>query len=229
MAKTESHSSDISSLTESEVVHPPEGEDGNMVNKKGLDSEDEGEISENPTALPSGPTTRQRPGRLEAQSDEETGRMSLTRAPRKALLKKLILPKTMEQGKALFRDTAVEPMDSSVLTDGVHTIPRSEGQDATVADISNITGAPNRDWDVPAVNASSGGTDIGIEAHLTKSVSGNVSRRSSNTSHFMELPPNAVIGERSMTYTDTEGLVHIRTDKTVQPLAPTSPLNTMGG
>ena len=70
MAKVEPLSSDISSLTESEVVYPPKRERDIMADKKRLGSEDEGELSENPTALPDVPTTRPQPGRLEFTTTE---------------------------------------------------------------------------------------------------------------------------------------------------------------
>ena len=106
MATPESNSSEISSLTESEAIHPPEGTRGSMDHSTGLNSGEEEEVVEHPTPLPSAPTTRPRPGRLDAQSDEEMGRTSYPRAPKKIALKKTIIPTSIEQGKALFRDRA---------------------------------------------------------------------------------------------------------------------------
>ena len=83
VAEVEPLSSNISSRTESEVAYPPKRERNTMVDKKGLEIEDGGEMGELPTAVPSVPATRQQPGRLESLSDDETGRGSIVRAPRK--------------------------------------------------------------------------------------------------------------------------------------------------
>ena len=207
-----------------------------MADNNRNDSNEEGEASGNPTPHPSvaaAPTPISQhipqPGRLEFRSDNGSGTDTIMHAPRKPTrLEKCSIPSSLEHSKTLFKDTEGEPVDSSILTVGAHTLPGSTAQSVTIADMSSITGITNRDWAEPATDNGSGTTELSFDSREKEKVGVNSERRSTKShKHFMNLPPDAVVNDTTVNYTDGQGVSRRCTDSIVQPSQQIDALNTV--